>query len=207
MYWLHALVLGGLTGLALRLTGGRPWLKYFLFPVAFLLVSVPWPKEFENAIVQNLMRWVAGATVEVLAILGIPALRHGATLQISSGMVGVDEACSGVRSLQTGIMIGLFLGEFYFLSRSRRFLAVLAAVGTALIANVGRTTFLTWTAARFGLEKMNSWHDAAGAAGVVATLAATWGLIVLLRPKPPIAIQPAGKQPCRSPSPGSFRCL
>lgn len=128
MFWLHAFDVAGLTWLALWVSGGKSWLKHFAFPVAFFLVAVPWPNFSEGIIVLDLMRMVASATVDVVAFLGIPAIQHGTTLQISSGILGVDEACSGVRSIHLGIMIGLFLGECYLLSTWRRLWSVVFAI-------------------------------------------------------------------------------
>jgi exosortase len=183
MFWLHAFVVAGLTCVALWVSGGKSWLRHFFFPVAFLLVAVPWPRVPEGIIVSHLMRVVAAATVDVVAFLGIPAIQHGATLQISTGMLGVDEACSGVRSMHLGIMIGLFLGECYLLSPWRRLWGVVFAIVLALVANVGRTSFLTWMAARFGFGTMNAWHDCAGLMVLVFIMGTIWPSVSLLRTK------------------------
>ena len=51
--------------------------------------------------------------VEVLGWTGIPAIQHGNLIEVGTGTVGVSEACSGIRSFQTSLMISLFFGEFY----------------------------------------------------------------------------------------------
>ncbi len=48
---------------------------------------------------QNLMRGNAWMTVTTLVWFGIPAVQMGNVIQIPTGTVGIDEACSGVRSL------------------------------------------------------------------------------------------------------------
>src|SRR3954467_9254436 len=48
---------------------------------------------------------------EALSLFGIPAAVPGHLRHIHGGRVGVNEAGSGVRSLQTSVMIGLFFEE------------------------------------------------------------------------------------------------
>src|SRR5437868_911184 len=57
--WLHALCVVAITLIFLWWIGGKPWLKHFLFPVAFTLVAVPWITPIEEPIVQGLMRLFA----------------------------------------------------------------------------------------------------------------------------------------------------
>ena len=60
------------------------------------------------------------AVTEVLVICGVPALQTGSTIELASDQVGVDEACSGIRSLHAALMVSLLLGELFFLRpRSR----------------------------------------------------------------------------------------
>ena len=113
--WVHALILLTLSLGLLWRAGGWRWVRHFGFPFCFLLVAVPWPSRVEDFAVQGLMRLVAAVTVEVVGILGIPAIPRGNLLEIASGVVSVNEACSGVRSLQTSLMVALFLGELYSL--------------------------------------------------------------------------------------------
>jgi len=81
--------------------GGVSWLRHFAFPVAFTLIAVPWVSPLEEPIVQGLMRVVAAISSELVALFGIPAQLEGNLIRIPNGLVGVNEACSGVRSLQT----------------------------------------------------------------------------------------------------------
>jgi exosortase/archaeosortase family protein len=41
-------------------------------------------------------------------------------------LIGIEEACSGVRSFQATLMISLFLGELYSFNTARRVLLVIA---------------------------------------------------------------------------------
>src|SRR5258708_6837189 len=84
-------------------------------------------------------------------------------MRLPSGLVGVNEACSGVRSLQTSIMIGLLFGELKRLSLWQRIFLVIAGVSIALFANFLRVLFLVSMASRaHDVSVVNKWHDLAG---------------------------------------------
>jgi exosortase len=201
LYWTHGFLVLGLSFCLLYRAGGWNWVRFFAPPLAFMLIAVPWPMEWEQAIIQNLMRFVAFLTIEVLGWLGIPALQHGNLIEVGAGMVGINEACSGIRSLQSGLMLALFLGEMNRFSTARRSLLVVASLICVLSANVARTTFLTYTAARRGLHQMEAWHDTAGLVVMWLVLPALFVLAHCLKPKPPVSFpsssspSPTGGQP------------
>lgn len=179
--WAHAAGLAGFTLALFQHVGGAAWRRHLTFPVLFLLVAVPWPVWLEQTVIQNLMRGVASVTVELAGLVDLPALRHGNLIEISTGLVGVDEACSGVRSVQTTLMVALFLGELYGFSGARRTGLVAAGLLIALPANVGRTFFLVWVAARQGFDAMHRAHDGAGMVVISLVLPTLWGVALWLR--------------------------
>src|SRR5258708_38130752 len=109
--WLHAFCVVTITLVFLWSVGGKTWLRHFAFPVLFTLVAVPWISPIEMPIIQGLMRIIAAVAAETANLLGIPAQVQGNLIQVRTGLIGVNEACSGVRSLQTSLMIGLLFGE------------------------------------------------------------------------------------------------
>jgi exosortase len=178
--WLHAAAVVTLTLLVIWLAGGKPWLRHFAFPVCFFFVAVPWVTPIEQPIVQGLMRSVAAVATEVLTLCGIPAQLEGSLIRVNSGLVGVNEACSGVRSLQTSIMIGLLFGELKRLSVPRRFGLLLGALAIAIVANFIRAFFLVWIAATRSISAVAEWHDFAGYAIVGVVFLGSLGLAALL---------------------------
>lgn len=181
--WVHALQMVFVTFCFLYYAGGWPWVKHFAFPVCFLLVAVPWPVPLEQNFVQNLMRVIAGITVEIVGIFNIPAVQQGNIIQINAGLVGIDEACSGVRSLQTALFICLFLGELQRFAWRKRLVLILLGFLVALLANLGRTFYLVWTAFHQGMNRMHAVHDLAGQVVLVFTLAGIWIVSRALRNK------------------------
>jgi exosortase/archaeosortase family protein len=126
------------------------------------------------------MRMVARVAAETAMLLGIPAQVEGNLIRVSTGLVGVNEACSGIRSLQTSLMIGLLFGELKRLSVLRRLLLVAGAVGIALLANFVRAVFLVGVAATENVSEVTRWHDIAGYTIVALVFIGTMGLAYLL---------------------------
>ena len=178
--WMHAAIVVALSLLALWLYGARKWARHFAFPVSFILIAVPWVTPIEGPIVQGLMRIVAIVATETLHLFGIPAQLEGSLIRISTGLVGVNEACSGVRSLQTSLMIGLLFGELKRLSVTRRFLLVGGALAIALLCNFGRAFTLVWLSATRGTATAEHWHDGLGYAIVALVFVGSLTLAALL---------------------------
>ena len=177
--WVHAAVVVMLTLLLIWYAGGPAgagWLRHFAFPVAFVFVAVPWVTPMETPVIQGLMRMVAHVAAETAMLIGIPAQVEGNLIRVSTGLVGVNEACSGIRSLQTSLMIGLLFGELRRLSISRRLALVAGAVAIALFANFLRAVFLVGVAATKNISEVSRWHDVAGYTIVALVFVGTMGL-------------------------------
>jgi exosortase len=160
--WLLAGETVGLSLGVIYLMGGRVWVKHFGFSICLILAAVPWPTSLERGIVEALTQLATVATVGALNVMRIDAVQHGNLIGLRTGFVGIDEACSGIRSLQAVLMVTLFLGELYRTSFSRRYSLVLVGALIAFACNVARTTFLASAAAKQGLEAIATWHDPVG---------------------------------------------
>jgi len=171
--WAHMGAVATITLSLIYLTGGGTWLRHFSFPVLFFFVAVPWITPIEGPIVQNLMRVIAASAAETLGLFGIPAQVEGNLIRLPRGLVGVNEACSGVRSLQTSLMIGLLFGELKRLKLVPRLVLIAGALAIALVANFLRATFLVWIGSSRDLAAISQWHDLAGYAVVVLVFIGT----------------------------------
>ena len=178
--WIHAATVVALTLLVVWAAGGWRWVRHFAFPVCFILVAVPWISPIEEPIVQGLMRTVAALATETITLFGVPAQLEGNLIRVSTGLVGVNEACSGVRSLQTSLMIGLLFGELKRLTLGKRCVLIIGAVFLALLANFGRALFLIWIAATENVSAVDRWHDIAGYAIVAVVFLGSLALAAAL---------------------------
>lgn len=180
--WTLASLGVGLSFIALTATGGVRYAWHFVFPLLFCFTALPWPVWMETWLVQELMRGNASICAEALTWLGTPALAVGNLIQVADRWVNVEEACSGIRSLQTAFMMSLFLGELHRLGVLRRVGLVVASFGLALLINILRTMLLTsLTAGAAGAAER--WHDTVGVVAMILCLAALWLLSEWFRPR------------------------
>jgi len=189
--WTFALVAVTISLLWIFLAGGSPWLRHFAFPFFFFLIAVPWPMRAEQIVVQNLMRAVSAINVSFLQLAGVPALQHGNVIEVGSGLIGIEEACSGVRSLQATLMISLFLGELYSFTIMRRVLLIIAGALLAFICNVVRTAILVWIGEQRGPNSIEAWHDPAGFTILLICLFGLWLLSLFMRRRSPVSSAPS----------------
>jgi exosortase len=142
--------------------GGKAWLRHFGFSICLILAAVPWPTFLETGVVHALTRLSTLVTVGGLNLLGIAAVQHGNVIELQTGSVGLDEACSGIRSLQAVLMLTLFLGELYRTSFRRRYILLIIGAVVAFVCNSVRTICLAVVAAKQGSESVTNWHDPIG---------------------------------------------
>lgn len=181
--------LGGVAALAtvaitlclITCRGGIPWLGHYAFAVGFFLISIPWPRNFEQTVMSSLMSWNASTTVEILHWCGYEAVRQGNLIMIPAGILGIEEACSGIRSLQSGLMVALFFGEIFRLTMVRRLFLVLLALVAAMAGNLIRSSFLSILASRQGMSAVPEWHDQAGIIILIFTFLIVFGSSLLWR--------------------------
>jgi exosortase len=141
---------------------GYEGIRFFRFPLLFLLVALPLPSAIQNPVVGGLQSGVTAVNVETLRLIGIPAERVGNLIHLPNGTVGIDEACSGIRSLQSTIMATLFIGYFTFKRRGLQAVLLASGILLAFVGNLGRSLYLSVTANSKGLQAVEQLHDSAG---------------------------------------------
>jgi exosortase/archaeosortase family protein len=149
------------------------------------------------------MAGAAGISVNLLHWSGVPAIQRGLLIQLPTGIVGLEEACSGIRSLHTALMLGLFLGELFRLPTLRRLTLVLAGATTAFLLNTARAFALASIAARGDPRAVEAWHDPAGWLVVALTLIALWILAARGRSGSPGPGAPSAPAPAAPPALGN----
>ena len=145
----------------LLLRGPRTF-RHFAFPLAFFFLAVPIPKIVWNPVVFGLQSLITWLNVETLNLLGIPAVMTGHVIQLPRCTVGVDEACSGIRSLQSSLMAALFVGDLMLRTPRWKFIFLFAGLLLAIAGNFLRSLYLSLTANRHGPDALKAVHDTAG---------------------------------------------
>ncbi len=186
--WSIGFIAFGNTLAAAWLTGGWTRVRLVAFPAGFLLLGIPWPTFAENAIAFPLMQLVTQWSVGLIHLLGHPATAAGSTITLPNCTVGVEEACSGLRSLQTALMVGVAAGELARLSGWARAVLLAFAFLMAVAGNQVRVLMLVMAGIRGGNEAVAGIHDLAGntVLGIllVGVGSAAWALAKLQRSAP-----------------------
>jgi exosortase len=130
-------LIGVLAGLVLYLLGWNH-LRILALPIAFLLLMVPLPEIVFNRIAFPLQMLASRIGETVIASAGVPVLREGNMLLLPGRALEVAEACSGIRSLITLVMLAIVLGYFTERRTWARIVITLAAVPIAVMANAAR---------------------------------------------------------------------
>jgi exosortase len=147
---------------------GRAHLRILAFPLAFLVFMVPLPAIVFNQVTFPLQLFASTIGESVIRSLGIPVLREGNVLQLSSRTLEVAEACSGIRSLTSLLMLAVVLGFFSEQRAGGRVLIALAAVPLAIVANAMRVA---------GTGITSEWISPAAADGFLHTFS---GLVMFI---------------------------
>ena len=150
----------------------------FLFPAFIWIISAPLLSVVENTISLFLLSLVTQVVFFVFDMGGFPLEQQGNTLILPTGRVGVEDACSGIRSLTACLFAGSFLAAVFLNKMWKKVLLVGLAMLFAFFTNILRSLFLTGWAYAHGPEAIDGLvHDATGYAVLGLTCV---GLIVLL---------------------------
>jgi exosortase len=179
--WIIGFGTVALLAMVLWWMGGRSFTAHFFVPVFFLLLAIPWPTRLESFVVQTLTGAVVMVVVEAMRWMGVAAWASGSVIQLPTGSVGVEEACSGIRAFQGAVMCSIFIGEMFRLTILKRAFLLLIGIACALSLNFGRTLFLSLAAAHGGNDSVSIWHDGTGIVTLLSCFAVLWTAGLLLR--------------------------
>lgn len=159
------------------------------------LLSAPIPPGTYTRLTLGLQLWVSEGVLRTLHILGIAAIRHGNIIHMANTTVGVEEACSGIRSLISCVFAGFFFSATLVRRPWARALIIGLSAPLALGMNFLRSLTLTLLS-NAGIDITGLWHDATGFAVLGVTAALLGGLALLLerggKPAPTTPAPPAG---------------
>ena len=154
-----------------RLAGGAAWASDFAFPVGFVFTALAWPTAVHLWVIRVLVAGNAQHGRRDRVDPGHPAVVNGNVIMVANGLVGRR------RGLQRApIAPGGVDGRLVPRGVSPAELAPEAGAGrgpaaVALAPTWPRTAFLTWLAASHSIAASERWHDRAGIAELVVTLA------------------------------------
>ncbi|MDQ8196223.1 exosortase/archaeosortase family protein [Coraliomargarita sp. SDUM461004] len=127
----------------------------FLFPALIWMISAPLVSVLETKIRVFLLTKVTIIVFHSFDFLGYELEREGNVLILPQGQVGVEEACSGIRSLTACLFAGSFLASVFLDRFWKKILLVCAAMVFAVLTNLIRSIFLTLWAYHHGSQAID----------------------------------------------------
>lgn len=170
LFWLYGLGMVSLMAALSYLCGGWALSKHMLPGIVVLLFGIPWPSGMEKALVSQMMSLVTSTVTGFLPFCGIPAQQVGNLIYLDGGFVGVEEACSGIRSFQLAVVAAYILGELEWMSWFRRLVLLVLGLLLAFGINLCRSFALVLLFNEGGAELMDQWHDRIGMITMIAVV-------------------------------------
>jgi exosortase D (VPLPA-CTERM-specific) len=144
-------------------TLGREYERKLRFPLLFLFFMVPVPDSLKSRVSFPLQLFASRVSAFLLDLFGIVVVREGNVLHLRETSLEVAAACSGIRSMVSYLMLGVF---FSYISENRKKVTILLislSIPIALAANVSRVTLSGVLAEWFGPETAEGFlHEASG---------------------------------------------
>ncbi len=119
---------------------GLRLVKIVLFPLLFLFFMVPVPVSFINHITLPMKVFATNMAVPLIKVFGVPLIQEGNIIHLTTCTLEVAEACSGIRSLTSMLMLGFFFAYMTKGNNYKKVILVLCSPFIAILANVLRIT-------------------------------------------------------------------
>lgn len=121
---------------------GFHFIEKYAWELFLLLFMLPIPSRIYVSITLPLQLGVTKMSFFVLQLLGIPVCREGNIIQLANTTLEVVNACSGLRSILTIIVLSFIISCFAFRHTWQRLLLIILAVPLAMLTNLVRVTVI-----------------------------------------------------------------
>jgi exosortase len=188
-YLMGLALVGSVGSLVILLCGWRVFWAYF-FPIAYLVMMIPLPKQFEeNFLTLPLQRYASASGEAVIAAFGIPIVRDGNVLRIPAMDLLVEEACSGIRSLFSLSALSVAMVFLFDKRWWEKILLIALTPPIAVLANVIRVSstglLAEWVSKDIATGFLHYFHGlGVFLVGMVMLLVSAWIIRTLIPPRP-----------------------
>jgi exosortase len=128
-----------LTGL-IHTFWGRARLRTLVFPLLLLATMVPPPVIVFNKLAAPLQLFASTVSSRVAQLFGVSVFQDGNIIQLATTTLGVEEACSGLRSLSALMVMAMLLGFAQCRRPVTRVILFLMSFPIAVFVNVIRVS-------------------------------------------------------------------
>lgn len=111
------------------------------FPLCYLIFMVPVPDSIYELVAFPLQLFATKVSASLIKVLSIPVWREGNMLYFVQTQLEVAEACSGLRSMMSYLMLSVLFA--YFMGNTKwwgKITIILSAIPIAIFANIVRVT-------------------------------------------------------------------
>jgi exosortase len=144
-------------------SGGTPLLSSLSPAFIMILILVCLPLESDRVFVFALRRFAVVTSGFLLDGLHVPFVQYGNIIEIKTGKLFVDEACSGINSAFFVVALSLFYGLWNRREGRQVLILTLASLSFVLLGNVVRIAGGAFLNYRWGIDLLTGWkHETAG---------------------------------------------
>jgi exosortase len=119
-----------------------------MFPLALLLLMIPWPDRLVDRVVVFLQMRSTELSYAFFRVLGVPTLRQGFFLTVPGVTIQVAKECSGIHSSIALFITSLLAAQLFLRGPWRKALFVIVGFPLAIVKNAIRIVSLTLLAVR-----------------------------------------------------------
>ncbi|MEZ6138413.1 MAG: exosortase U [Pirellulaceae bacterium] len=187
--WLaHLALLLLVTAWGLVRLGQTPWHQVLALS-SLLWVTLPLPMELDGKLIRRLQIFSTSSAAPLMDLASIPHLATGNVLEVKSGRLFVDEACSGVDSLYALIAVAVVLAVVQRTGFLIGLLTLFCAPVWAWFGNTIRLFAIAFLLEHYGMDFSHGWkHTLLGmfvfAFSFLCMFATQHALVMLIKPFP-----------------------
>ena len=126
--------------------------RKLIFPLFFLFFMIPVPSQIYSALTIPLQLFVTKITVFIASLMGIPIYREGNVINLPDHTMQVVQACSGLRSMISLLVLGAIFGYFTLRSNILRGILFVAGIPVSIIVNIFRVFLMVTAYYYFGYD-------------------------------------------------------
>ena len=160
---------------------GMARLRLLAFPFTLFLTCIPLPEILFKSLAAPLQLMASDVATRVVQLFGIVAFRDGNVIQLAGLSLGIEEACSGLRSLSSLAALAVLVGFLHLRRPLGRILLFAAAIPIAILVNLVRIVGTALFADRFPEIAHGFYHAFSGWAVFAAGFGVMWLVAMGLR--------------------------
>ncbi|MBK5290999.1 MAG: exosortase [Acidobacteriia bacterium] len=160
---------------------GRVRVRVLALPLLLLLTMIPVPLLVYNFLALPLQLLASTVATKVAQLAGVAVFQEGNVIHLAQVSLGVAEACSGLRSLGSLLVMGLLIGFLQCKRVRSRLVLVLMAIPIAIGVNVFRVSGTAILADYNYRLSVGFYHTFSGWLVFLAGMALTFGVAKIVQ--------------------------